>query len=134
MITPVLYWDSSAILSCLVADVHSEQAKKQLVHSGLHLVSSLGQAEVLAVLRRIEKTNPSFKTPIKQAREMFLGDCWAWTTVQPKVQDIESLSKQYTLRGADLWHAAAFLELRRTVLPLTMVTFDRELQQVVESC
>jgi len=48
----VLYWDSSAVLSALMQEVHSRETLRQLRAPCHHLVSSLALAETHAVLSR----------------------------------------------------------------------------------
>ena len=50
----LIYWDSSAILSALFSDTHSNTAKKRADATGLHFISSLAYAEVSAVIARMK--------------------------------------------------------------------------------
>jgi len=53
----VTYWDTSAIVSALFVDRHSDQAFAAARTPGTHLVSSLGWAEAHAVIARIERAH-----------------------------------------------------------------------------
>ncbi len=54
-VTSAVYWDSSAILSALFRDRHSDEASKCARSLGVHLLSTLAWAEVHAVIARIER-------------------------------------------------------------------------------
>jgi predicted nucleic acid-binding protein len=51
----VVYWDTSAILSALFIDNHSETARRWAANAAVHLVSSLAHAEACAVTWRMAR-------------------------------------------------------------------------------
>ncbi len=50
----VIYSDASAVLSALIKDAHSEKAQEWANREGIHLLSSLTYAEVIAVISRMQ--------------------------------------------------------------------------------
>lgn len=98
----VIYWDASAILSCLVRDAHTALALGRLSEEGYHLVSS---------------------------QESFAGGPWRWVEASPERSLCESLAAAHGLRGADLWHLATALTIRRRLPEITLLTYDRILAQ-----
>lgn len=122
----VVYWDASAILSCLVKDAHTTEALARLSESGYHLVSSLAFAEVHAVLSRIGRELTRAQA-VAQARGAFAAGPWRWVEAGPDRGLCESLSTVHSLRGADLWHLATALTLRRRLPEIALLTYDRAL-------
>lgn len=50
----VVYWDTSAIVSALFKDAHSDIAFSRARKEGVHLISTLALAETYAVNSRIQ--------------------------------------------------------------------------------
>ncbi|MDW7709572.1 MAG: type II toxin-antitoxin system VapC family toxin [Deferrisomatales bacterium] len=123
---PVIYWDASAILSCLVQDVHTRDALARLSEEGYHLVSSLAFAEVHAVLSRIARAAGSGE-PLDQARQSLSAGPWSSVEIGPDRALFPSLAARHRLRGADLWYLATALTLRRRLPEITLLSYDRTL-------
>jgi predicted nucleic acid-binding protein len=121
------YWDTSAILSALFADIHSESATAHARSEGVHLVTSLGWAETFAVMSRIERDGSVSKTLVDVARTMFRGGPWRRISAVPSWQSIQSLARTWPLRGADLWHLATAKELQVEIPELELLSFDDRL-------
>ncbi|MBI4237308.1 MAG: type II toxin-antitoxin system VapC family toxin [Deltaproteobacteria bacterium] len=119
-----LYWDASAVISLLVADIHTSHARRALRPTAHHFVSSLGIAEVLAVLARAERL-PQQRAFVQQVHEGF----WHQTHLAPSLKSLAALARRHTLRGADLWHLGAALALRKELPGLVIITFDKSLAQ-----
>lgn len=122
-----LYWDASAVLSCYIEDVHTLKARRVFSRAVANLLSSLGVAEVLAVLRRLARAGTALK------RNEFLAHiadgAWQLTNLVPTVATCASLSERYLLRGADLWHLCLAADLRQELPELQLITFDLQLER-----
>ncbi len=123
----VVYWDASAILSALIQDSHSEEARQWVDKSGAHLVSTLSFAEVHAVLTRIQRDRLMADILVKAAREAFKMGPWRRLNISPHWDDIEDLSGKWNLRGADLWHLATAKSVQKQIPELRLLTFDDHL-------
>lgn len=125
------YWDASAVVSLLIADTHTAEARRLQRQNSIHLLSSLTLAETAAVLRRLadlEEIAPA------TARRLFDAlSQWPWQLVQlhPTHATLAGLGRGASLRGADLWHLALWSELRSELPELELVTFDRRLAAAV---
>lgn len=124
---PVIYWDASAILPVLFNDAHSEQATWVARRSVTHLVSTLGYAEVVAVIARLEREKELPTVLAEAARELVRVGPWRRLTLQPDWRGIEELATRWPLRGADLWHLATASTLSRELPELQLFTFDPRL-------
>lgn len=123
----VVYWDASALLSVLIADRHTQDARHWLHGGHVHLVSSLAFAEVVAVLGRIARSLQGGAAAAAEAREILLGGPWRWVNAQPDRAIIERSAAGSSLRGADLWHFSLYQTLRETLPELQLLTFDKAL-------
>jgi len=129
----VLYWDSSAVLSVLVQDRHSERAMESARKKAYHLISSLVVAEVNAVLNRMNREGYLRDVFLEAALEAFETGPWRLLRLGPHPSDMVSLARRWPLRGADLWHLALAVRLKREDLPeLCMLTFDQRLLAAAE--
>jgi predicted nucleic acid-binding protein len=122
-----LYWDSSAILSVLFSDEHSERARVQALRDGVHLLSSLAWAEVMAVICRLERERAVAPALAETAREALAGGPWRRITSSPDWQALREFAARWPLRGADLWHLALADYLRTELPELVLLTYDRRL-------
>jgi predicted nucleic acid-binding protein len=125
---PVIYWDTSAILSVLFKDEHSKKAKKLADQEGVHLISSLGYAETCAVLARIGREGLLSDILVKAAFEVLETGPWRRTHLSPAWEDLRDLCKKWPLRGADLWHLAAAKRIQKELPELSLLTFDKRLK------
>jgi hypothetical protein len=91
----VIYWDTSAIVSALFRDRHSDTASAAARAPGTHLMSSLGWAEVHAVIA------------VAAARETVERGPWVRLSIDPDRQQVAALARAWPFRGANLWHLAA---------------------------
>jgi len=128
----VVYWDASAILSALFEDGHSKQAVSLARGRSLHLVSTLACAEVLAVIRRIEREGHLPRKKIGIALENLEKGPWRRLNVQPGWATMKALAGLWPLRGADLWHLAAAALLQERIPELIFLTFDHRLKIAAE--
>lgn len=123
----VIYWDTSAVLSVLIADAHSTKATAAAHRSATHLISTLGYAEGFAVVARLEREGSLPTALADAARDVIVNGPWRKLALQPDWQSIEALASRWPVRGADLWHLATAETLRRELPELKMITFDARL-------
>jgi len=126
--TIVLYWDASAILSALIKDAWSEEAQKWARKEGVHLLSSLAYAEVLAVLFRMKRERMMAEVLVKAALETLGSGPWRRLNPGPTWVLMAELSKRWSLRGADLWHLSAAKSVSEHLPEVKFLTFDPRLR------
>ena len=126
-LSSAIYWDSSAVLSALFSDRHSEEAWAQARGPGVHLLSSLAWAEVHAVIARAERDQLLADVLVQAARESMRSGPWRFTNASPDWTTTRALSARWPLRGADLWHLATAKTLQADLPELRLVTFDTRL-------
>ena len=127
-----IYWDASAVLSALVKDSHSETALKFARKEGLHLLSTLAYAEVLSVLDRMERERILTGVLVQSALQGLAEGPWRLLNACPSQEQMDSLRGKYPLRGADFWHLALALTLKRDIPELVVLTFDQKLREGAE--
>ena len=125
----LIYWDSSAILSALFSDTHSDTAKKRADETGLHFISTLAYAEVSAVIARMKREHVIADTLVNAAFEVLDQGPWRRIYTWPEWEIVRGLSTRWSLRGADLWHLAMAKTLRKELPELTFLTFDQRLKK-----
>lgn len=123
----VIYWDASAVLSVLISDPHSARASATIRRPATHLVSTLGYAEVFAVVARLEREGSLPKVLADASRELVRDGPWRRLALQPDWSSIEAFAVQWPVRGADLWHLAIAATLTRELPELRVITFDARL-------
>ena len=126
---PVIYWDSSAILSALFTDAYSKTAKKWADTIGVHFISTLAYAEVSAVIARMRREHLLAETLVNAAFEVLTNGPWRRIFTWPAWKIVRTLSAKWPLRGADLWHLATAETLRKDFSELTLLTFDKRLKK-----
>jgi predicted nucleic acid-binding protein len=132
-VTSAVYWDSSAILSALFRDGHSEEATRHARRSAVHFLSTLAWAEVHAVIARIERERALAKVLVAAAREAFEEGPWRRLNAVPDWKVVRDLSSKWPLRGADLWHLAVAKGLQSEIPELTVLSFDARLAAAARS-
>ena len=128
----VIYWDSSAVLSALLTDGHSREAKSWGDTQGLHFLSTLAYAEVSAVIARLQRERLLTDTLAKSAFEVLENGPWRLVYAWPERNVIRSLSSKWPLRGADLWHLATAKTLHLEFPELLLLSFDNRLKQAAQ--
>jgi predicted nucleic acid-binding protein len=123
----VIYWDASAVLSTLFQDAHSEAATAWLNTRHVHLLSSLGQAEVLAVISRIRRDRRLASILVDAAHTALDAGPWRMVHDVPQPAMLRTLSQAWPLRGADLWHLALAKTLQSDLPELQLLTYDERL-------
>lgn len=125
----VIYWDSSAVLSTILQDSHSEQALYYAGCNAVHLLSSLTLAEVYAVLHRIKRERILTEILVERSLETLESGPWRKLTIGPDASELKILASKWALRGADLWHLATAKTLQFEIPELMILTFDQRLYQ-----
>ncbi len=129
----VIYWDASAILSTLVEDKHSSKAQKWIKKKAIHLLSSLADAEVHAVLKRM-KHDKSLKPRLYDSvLDAYFQKPFRRINTQPDWKIISELSSHHVLKGADLWHLATVKTIQQELPEVKMITFDKQLSNAGEA-
>ena len=128
----VIYWDSSAVLSALFTDTHSQAAKKWSAAPGVHFISTLTFTEVTAVIYRMKRERILADTLSQAAFEVLDNGPWRRISTLPDWKMIRSLSSKWLLRGTDLWHLAAAKSLHREFPELFLLSFDNRLKRAAE--
>ena len=126
---PVIYWDTSAILSVLFTDRHSEAAFGWTKEDGIHLLSTLTYAETCAVIARFKRERLLAENLIAAAFEAVHHGPWRRLNAVPHPETTQSLSVKWPLRGADLWHLATAKGLQADLPELFLLTYDVRLQE-----
>jgi predicted nucleic acid-binding protein len=129
----VVYWDASAILSLLVEDQHSRTAMQTIVTDGVHLLSSLAESEVLAVLQRMKAEKRLSIENHEAILSSFENEPFRYIKIQPERDRINALSGRHILKGADLWHLAATLTITGDLPETKIFTFDNQLIRAAKS-
>lgn len=131
-VTGAVYWDSSAILSTLFRDRHSDEASRRADGSGVHFLSTLAWAEVQAVIARVRRERALVRVLVDAAREVLEGGPWRRLNVSPDWKVVRDLSIKWPLRGADLWHLAVAKSLQTELPELILLSFDARLAAAAE--
>lgn len=124
---PVIYWDSSAILSALFKDRYSDQAQDWANKEAIHLLSTLAYSETCAVIARLQRDHVLADVLTAAALEVLNEGPWHRLNVWPDWEIVLPLSTKWPLRGADLWHLATAKSLQRQLPGLFLLTFDTKL-------
>lgn len=127
-----VYWDSSSVLSALFKDSHSEEALSMSEKQGIHLLSTLGYAEVCGVMARINRERVIADVLIHVASEVLKTGPWRHLNIWPEWDKLKALSSKWPLRGENLWHLASALTLQKQLPELTLFTFDDSLRTAAE--
>ncbi len=128
----VIYWHSSAVLSTLFHDTHSEEATARARGPAIHLLSPLAWAEVHAVVARIERARALATVLVDAAREALESGPWRHVNAFPDWKLVQSLASRWPLRGADLWHLATAKSLQIDLPELTVLSFDARLASAAQ--
>jgi predicted nucleic acid-binding protein len=123
----IIYWDTSAILSTIFEDAHSDEARRRAQAEGLHLLSTLGWAECHGVIARLRRERALADVLLDAACEALDSGPWRRTNSAPSWSTIAELALRSPLRGADLWHLGLAVRLRADRPELTLLTYDERL-------
>jgi predicted nucleic acid-binding protein len=93
-IARAVYWDSSAVLSALFDDRHSDEAQKRAHGDELHFLSTLAWAETHAVIARIERERALAAVLADAAREALERGPWRRLNVSPPWTIVRTLASK----------------------------------------
>lgn len=127
-----VYWDASALASALVRDEHTDVATDWAEREGLHLMSSLAEAELCAVLARARREGLLTDVLAESALETLDTGPWRRLEVGPSSDTLRRLSLGSPLRGADLWHVAMAVDVSEDIPELRLLTFDGRMREAAE--
>jgi predicted nucleic acid-binding protein len=128
----VIYWDTSAILSSVFADAHSENARIWAEKEAVHFISTLAFAEFCAVISRMQRERILTEIMAGAVLEVLNGGPWRIIFSNPDLEIVKDLSAKWPLRGADLWHLATAKSLQTDFPELLLLSFDSRLNQAAE--
>lgn len=128
----VYYWDTSAALSALFKDDHSDEAFGWGRMEAVHLLSSLAYAETCAVIERLRREQQLPPALADSAHDAIADGPWRRLSLLPDWDLVRSLGHRWPLRGADLWHLGTAVTLQRELPSLRMLTFDTRLAVAAE--
>ncbi len=123
----VIYWDSTALLSYLFKDSHTDQVIKKARQKGYHLLTTLTLAEVYTVINRIRREQLISEELLDSLLEILESGPWSRLNIVPNGVIMKALAHKWPLRGSRLWHLATAKTLQIEFPELTLITFDREL-------
>ena len=127
MTTDVVYWDSSAVLSVLLRDAHSDTALAYIRRPDVHILSTLAWAEVHAVMaRHLREGTPD--SEVSRASGALERVGWRHLRTGPSRAHVSTLARRWSLQGADLWHLATARTIADEVR-VSVLTFDRALDE-----
>ena len=125
----IIYWDTSAILSALFMDSHSETARRWAANAAVHLISSLAFTEACAVTWRMARNGMVTESLAISTINTIEHGIWRHINAEPDWSIVSGLAQRTVLRGADLWHLSLTATLRRDLPELQMLTFDAKLHE-----
>lgn len=124
----LMYWDTSAVISVLLQDIHTADARNWLTKNPVeHLTSGLTSAEFHACIARLEREG-HLTAPLADATILaFEQGPWRRLDAVPDPTILWPLARRSQLRGADLWHLALAVTLKRDLPEITLLTYDSAL-------
>jgi predicted nucleic acid-binding protein len=126
----VVYWDASAILSVLLKDNHTEEARKWVRRKGLHLMSTLAYSETCSVIFRMRKEGVLDHELADAVMNALDEGPWSRVTAWPDWKIVRPLANKWSLRGADLWHLCTAKTLKEQLQEIILLAFDARLLSV----
>jgi len=98
-VTSALYWDSSAILSALFRDEHSDEAGRHARSPAVHFLSTLAWSEVHAVIARLQRERALGKSLVAASREALEDGPWRRLNAAPDWKVVRDLSLKWPPAG-----------------------------------
>ncbi len=123
----VIYWDSTALLSYLFKDRHSDEVVKRARVRGVHLLTTLSIAEVYTVISRIHRERLLPEMLIDSLFDLLDTGPWSKLNIVPDASAMRELAGRWPLRGSNLWHLATAKTLQREFPELMILTLDCDL-------
>jgi hypothetical protein len=114
-------------------DSNSENALSRYRRDCVHLLSTSAYAESCAVLARLRREDVITGDQFAEALHSLTCVPWRQLATTPGRGETTEAAIRWNLRGADLWHFATALTLRRRQLPeLLILTYDTRLGAAAE--
>jgi len=123
----VIYWDSTALLSYIFKDRHSEEIMERAHSRGVHLLTTLAAAEVYTVISRIHRERILPDVMIDSLFERLEKGPWSRLNIVPDRSALKELARRWPLEGSGLWHLATALTLQREFPELMVLTLNENL-------
>ena len=132
-----LYLDTSALIKRYIKETGSTDVGEWIRTAEEKAVVLITRAEMSAAINRLLRMKFLSSEDYTTALEQFHSD-WMYyhrlPITEPLVARADVLACQYTLRGYDAVHLAAALIWQELLdLPVTVVTYDRELAEAAGS-
>ncbi len=128
----VIYWDSSALLSYLFKDRHSEQVQARARQKGVHLLTALAIAEIYTILSRVQRESFLPDLIMESLFEALESGPWSRLNIVPDSRAMRELACKWPLGGSGLWHLATAKTLQKEFPELMILTYDRELARALK--
>ncbi len=123
----IIYWDSTALLSYLFKDDHSEEVLDKARRKGVHLLTTLAIAEVYTVISRLQREQLLTDELIGSLFELLEFGPWSRLNIVPDSVTLKKLALKWPLKGSGLWHLATAKTLQREFPELMILTLDSDL-------
>ena len=133
----ILYFDSSALVKRYVEEQGSSDVLDWMDDSELNGTVLVTRAEVAAAITRAVRRQVVSQEDARQFLELFHKEWRNYTRLpitEALVARADALACEHNLRGYDAVHLAAALTWQELLeLPVTLVTYDRELSEAAQA-
>jgi len=133
----ILYFDSSALVKRYVEEQGSSDVLDWMDDSELNGTVLVTRAEVAAAITRAVRRQVVSQEDARQFLELFHKEWRNYTRLpitEALVARADALACEHNLRGYDAVHLAAALTWQELLeLPVTLVTYDRELAEAART-
>ena len=133
----ILYFDSSALVKRYVEEQGSPDVLDWMDDSELNGTVLVTRAEVAAAITRAVRRQVVSQEDARQFLELFHKEWRNYTRLpitEALVARADALACEHNLRGYDAVHLAAALTWQELLeLPVTLVTYDRELAEAART-
>ncbi len=123
----VVYWDSSALLSYLFRDEHSDVIIDKARQKGVHLLTTLTVAEIFTIISRVRREHLLSEMLVDSLFELLESGPWSKLNIVPDTLTLKELAYKWPLGGTSLWHLATAKTLQQEFPELMILTLDRQL-------
>jgi predicted nucleic acid-binding protein len=129
-----LYLDTSSLIKRYVNETGSADVRAWIRSSDDKATALITRAEMSAALNRLLRMNFLSKEDYESALDEFRSDWRDYHRLpitEPLIARADTLAGEYNLRGYDSVHLAAAITWQELLdLPVTVITYDRELAKV----
>ena len=132
-----LYLDTSALIKRYVNEAGSSNVYDWIRSADDKATTMVTRAEMSAGFNRLLRMKHLSQKDYEDTLEEFRADWWDYhrlPVTEPLVARADRLACEHILRGYDAIHLAAALTLQELLsLPVTLVTYDRELAEAAQA-